>query len=85
MGGLLPIPIRPIRTGGHHEFVFALAGHAGDWKQAQTDWQAYRLNDPVIAFEATKHSGSLGKNFSLLRVSSSRIRVLALKKAEGRR
>ena len=68
---------------GHHEFVFGLAGHAGDWRQAQTDWQGYRLNDPLIAFEATKHSGQLGKSFSLLHLSDSRVRVLALKKAEG--
>jgi alpha-mannosidase len=68
---------------GHHEFVFGLAGHTGDWRQAQTDWQAYRLNDPLIAFETTKHSGPLGKSFSLLHLNDSRIRVLALKKAEG--
>ncbi len=41
---------------GHHEFVFGLAGHAGDWRSAQTDWQAYRLNDPPVAFETAKHS-----------------------------
>ena len=29
---------------GHHEFVFGLAGHVGDFRAAQTDWQAYRLN-----------------------------------------
>jgi alpha-mannosidase len=68
---------------GHHEFVFGLVGHAGGWRQAQTDWQANRLADPMLAFEATKHSGSLGKSFSLLHLSDSRIRVLALKKAEG--
>jgi alpha-mannosidase len=68
---------------GHHEFVFGLAGHAGDWRSAQTDWQAYRLNDPPIAFEATKHSGALGKEFSLLHLNNSRIRVLAFKKAES--
>jgi alpha-mannosidase len=68
---------------GHHEFVFGLAGHAGDWRQAQTDWQAHRLSDPMITFEATKHPGSLGKSFSLLHLSDSRIRVLAVKKAEG--
>jgi len=67
---------------GHHEFVFALVGHSGDWRQAQTDWQAYRLNDPPIAFETAKHSGALGKEFSLLRISNARVRVLALKKAE---
>lgn len=68
---------------GHHEFVFALAGHADDWRKSQTDWQAYRLNDPLIAFTATKHPGSLGKDFSLVRVNNPRIRVLALKKAEA--
>ncbi|MGA8089004.1 MAG: glycoside hydrolase family 38 C-terminal domain-containing protein [Terracidiphilus sp.] len=68
---------------GHHEFVFGLAGHRGSWQQAQTDWQAYRLNDPLIAFQTTKHAGLLGKSFSLVHLSNSRIRVLALKKAEA--
>ena len=67
---------------GHHEFVYGLAGHAGDWRKGQTDWQAYRLNQPLIAFEASKHAGALGKTYSLLSVSHSRVRVLALKKAE---
>jgi alpha-mannosidase len=68
---------------GHHEFVFGLVGHSGSWQQAQTDWQAYRLNDPLIAFQATKHPGSLGKSFSLVHLNNSRIRILALKKAEA--
>jgi alpha-mannosidase len=67
---------------GHHEFIFGIAGHAADWRQSQTDWQGQRLNDPLIAFEAPKHSGALGREFSLLKVSNPRIRVLVLKKAE---
>src|SRR5437016_8048604 len=67
---------------GRHEILFGLAGHAGDWRQAQTDWQAYRLNQPLIAFQSPAHPGGLGKSFSLLKVSQSRIRVMALKKAE---
>ena len=67
---------------GHHEFVFGLTGHEGGWREAQTDWQAYRLNNPLIGFEATKHAGSLGKSFSLLHLNNERVRVLALKKAE---
>jgi alpha-mannosidase len=67
---------------GHHEFVYGIAGHAGDWRQGQTDWQAQRLNQPLIAFESPKHIGPLGKSFSLLEVSNDRVRVLALKKAE---
>ncbi len=67
---------------GRHEIRFGLAGHANDWRQSQTDWQAYRLNQPLIAFQSPAHPGVLGKSFSLLKVSSDRIRVMALKKAE---
>jgi alpha-mannosidase len=67
---------------GHHEFVFGISGHSGDWRSSQTDWQAQRLNDPLIAFDATPHAGPMGREFSLLNVSNPRIRVLALKKAE---
>ena len=40
---------------GHHEFVYGIAGHAADWRESQTDWQAQRLNDSaycVSSFEA---------------------------------
>lgn len=67
---------------GHHEFVYGIAGHADDWRRGQTDWTGQELNAPLIAFAATKHTGNLGKSFSLLKVSSPRIRVLAVKKAE---
>ncbi|HTW58998.1 MAG TPA: glycoside hydrolase family 38 C-terminal domain-containing protein [Terriglobales bacterium] len=67
---------------GHHEFVYGLAGHAGSWRDAQTDWQAERLNAPLIAFETSKHTGRLGKTFSLVKVSNPRVRIMALKKAE---
>ena len=67
---------------GHHEFVFGLASHSGDWRNEQTDWQAQRLNQPLIAFQSSRHQGNLGKNFSILRLNNNRVRVLALKKAE---
>jgi alpha-mannosidase len=67
---------------GHHEVLYGIAGHLGGWREAQTDWQAQRLNAPLIAFETSRHTGVLGREFSLLRVNNSRIRVLALKKAE---
>ena len=67
---------------GHHEFIYGVAGHSGGWRDAQTDWQGQRLNTPLIAFETSKHGGTLGQEFSLLKVSNPRIRVLALKKAE---
>ena len=67
---------------GHHDIVFGLTGHRGDWRDAQTDWQAYRLNDPLIAFQTARHKGPLGRSFSLVHLNNSGIRVLALKKAE---
>ena len=67
---------------GHHEFVFGFTGHAGDWREGRTDWQGYRLNDPLIGFESPHHAGALGKEFSLVKVNNPRIRVMALKKAE---
>ena len=67
---------------GHHEVLFGIAGHAGDWREGKTDWQAYRLSTPLIAFETGKHAGALGRSFSLLSIDDPRVRVLALKKSE---
>lgn len=67
---------------GRHEIVFGLAGHSGDWRRDRTDWQGYRLNQPLIAFQSLSHPGTLGKTFALSRVNNERIRMLALKKAE---
>jgi len=68
---------------GRHQIVFGLVGHSGDWRGSQTDWQAYRLNQPLIAFQSPAHPGPYGKIFSLVKVSNNRIRVMALKKAEA--
>jgi len=67
---------------GRHEVLFGLAGHARGWREAGTDWQGQRLNQPLVAFEAARHDGALGRMFSLMSVSSPRVRVLAVKKAE---
>ncbi len=67
---------------GHHEILYGIAGHSGDWRQDQTDWQAYRMSTPLLAFTTAKHQGALGRRFSLVSVSDPQIRILALKKAE---
>jgi alpha-mannosidase len=67
---------------GHHEFVYGISGHSADWRSAQTDWQAQRLNAPLFSFTTEKHQGALGRSFSLLQVNNPRIRVMAVKKAE---
>jgi alpha-mannosidase len=67
---------------GHHEFVYGLASHAGNWQQGKTDWQAQRLNAPLLAFQSASHPGALGKSFSFLHVDSNHVFVTAVKKAE---
>ncbi len=67
---------------GRHELVYGLAPHASGWREARTDWQAQRLDQPLVAFQSSSHAGTLGRELSLLRVSSDRVRVLALKRAE---
>ncbi len=67
---------------GRHDFIYGLAAHAGDFRVAQTDWEAFRLNQPLVAFQSPAHPGKLGRTFSLMQVSHNRIRALAMKKAE---
>ena len=67
---------------GRHEILFGLMGHEGDWRQAQSYWQAQRLSQPLIAFTAASHDGAMGKRFSLLKLDNDRVQVLAVKKAE---
>jgi len=46
---------------GHHRFKFAVTGHKGDWRDGDVVWQAAKLNQPMMAFQTTKHEGKLGK------------------------
>ncbi|MEO7716018.1 MAG: glycoside hydrolase family 38 C-terminal domain-containing protein [Capsulimonas sp.] len=70
---------------GRHEILYALQGHAGDWRQGQTPWEAARLNQPLVAFQTPSHAGTLGKTFSLLQSSSPQVSVDAVKQAEDGR
>lgn len=67
---------------GRHEFAYALAAHAGDWRRGGSDRQAYRLNQPLLPFRSGRHEGFLGRRFSFLSLRHPGARVLALKKAE---
>ena len=67
---------------GHQVALYGLSGHTGAWRDGGTDWQAYRLSQPIFAFTTAKHAGTLGRRFSIVKVSSPDVRILALKKAE---
>ncbi|MBC7806370.1 MAG: alpha-mannosidase, partial [Akkermansiaceae bacterium] len=67
---------------GHHETLYALQGHNGDWRAARTADQAARLNQPPLVFQASTHGGAHGRTFSLLTLNTPGVTVAALKKAE---
>jgi alpha-mannosidase len=69
---------------GRHRFVYALAGHQGDWRAGGVPMRAARLNQPLVAFQSAAHPGALGRSFSLasLSATSGQVAVRALKKAE---
>ncbi len=67
---------------GFHNFTFAVGGHKGDWREGNSQWDATRLNQPLVAFTAPKHEGALGKSLSMLTVSSNQVAVKALKQSE---
>ena len=71
---------------GRHRVVTALAAHAGDFRAGRVPQSAERLNQPLLAWQAPAHEGSLGKEYSLLRVEGKGgvppVSVRALKLAE---
>ena len=70
---------------GRHRFLYAIAGHRGDWREGRIPALGARLNQPLVAFQAPPHAGTLGKRFSMLRVSAPQVAVSALKmEEEGR-
>ncbi|MBC7451360.1 MAG: RICIN domain-containing protein, partial [Cytophagales bacterium] len=66
---------------GSHQFTYSLYGHSNQLSNANTHWEAAKLNEPLLSFEAPKHDGFLGKSFSFAGTSSNQIDIKALKKA----
>lgn len=69
---------------GRHRVLMGLVGHSGDWRQAGVTWQADRLNQPLLAWQAPAHDGPLGRSLSLVRVEApdDGVAIRALKRAE---
>lgn len=66
---------------GDHHFTVSFFPHKGTWGAA-TQQQAAMLNQPLMAFEAPVHDGSMGKEFSFAAVNLPDVAIKALKKAE---
>ena len=67
---------------GLNRFTYSFFAHTGRWG-ASTQWEADRLNEPMLAYRTTAHSGSLGKSFGFVDVDNQNVAVKALKKAEA--
>ena len=66
---------------GPNKFTYALLPHEGGWSE-QTQMQAGQLNQPLVAFVAPKHPGTLGRRLAFASLSTDKVAVKALKKAE---
>ena len=67
---------------GLHELTYALLPHSGSWSDSAVCDHAARLNQPLRVFRTERHPGTLGRRRSLMQLSSDRVAVRALKKAE---
>ncbi|MEG1864382.1 MAG: glycoside hydrolase family 38 C-terminal domain-containing protein [Alistipes sp.] len=67
---------------GHHRFTYSIVGHTGDYRTGQTVQKAEMLNQPLTAFVAPKHKGTLGRNFSFARSENENVAMKTLKQAE---
>lgn len=67
---------------GEHQFKYGIYGHRGSWENALVPWQGEFFNQPILAFEVSRHDGANGKNISLLSTNNPAIGVMAIKKIE---
>ena len=68
---------------GNNKFTYSIYGHTNTCLEAGSTWEAAKLNQPLMAFEAVKHDGNLGKSFSLLSVDTTQVALKTFKKAES--
>lgn len=68
---------------GYHCFTYSLMGHLGQLNKAQTVQKAEQLNQRLKAFQAGKHKGLLGKEFSFVASNNNQVLIKALKRAES--
>jgi alpha-mannosidase len=68
---------------GHHTFTYSIVGHENQPQLASIPSKSEELNNPLMAFETPRHKGTLGREFSFVKLSTSQIALKTLKKAQG--
>ncbi|MCR5534765.1 MAG: discoidin domain-containing protein [Bacteroidaceae bacterium] len=66
---------------GPNSYIYSIFPHDGKWSQ-QTQMEAAHLNQPLMAFVAPKHAGSMGKTLQFATLNTDQVSIKALKKAE---
>ncbi|MDR1681905.1 MAG: discoidin domain-containing protein [Candidatus Symbiothrix sp.] len=67
---------------GLHHFSYSIFRHLG-LRSESTQWEASKLNQPLLAYEAPKHAGDWGKSMEIVGLNNPKIGIKALKKAEN--
>jgi alpha-mannosidase len=67
---------------GIHDVKYAVYSHEGNFSKAETPWQAKFLNQPLLAFETTKHNGESGRSISMISINNPQVGLMAFKKME---
>jgi len=75
-------PYQAIQDIGLNCFTYSFYRHTGKWNET-TQWEADKLNQPLLAFESPKHDGNLGGSFEFVKLNTDKVAVKALKKAEN--
>jgi len=66
---------------GVNLFTYAYLPHQGNWSE-DTQQQASQLNQPLVAFTAAKHEGTLGRSVPFISVNSDKVSLKAVKQSE---
>lgn len=66
---------------GLNKFTYSFFAHEGKWG-ADTQWEADKLNEPMLAYQTTAHDGPMGTDFAFAKVNNPNVAVKAVKKAE---
>jgi alpha-mannosidase len=67
---------------GHHEFIYSIVGHQNTALQSDVPHLAESLNTNLAVYSTPKHNGSLGKEYSFVKINTPQVALRLLKKAE---
>lgn len=65
-----------------HNFTYSFYVHEGDHRTGESSKEGYKLNNPLMAYEIEKQSGSLKDEYSFVKTNRNNIFVESVKKAE---